>query len=45
MRWEVLDWNAPAIKFYQDLGAQFLNEWKSAVLIGDPLQSVAEEAQ
>lgn len=45
MRWEVLDWNAPAIKFYQNLGAQFLNEWKSAVLIGDPLQSVAEEAQ
>ena len=45
MRWEVLDWNAPAIKFYNDLGAVFLDEWKSAVLIGDPLQAVAEEAK
>jgi GNAT superfamily N-acetyltransferase len=45
MRWEVLDWNAPAIKFYSDLGASFLDEWKSAVLIGDPLQAVAEEAK
>jgi GNAT superfamily N-acetyltransferase len=45
MRWEVLDWNAPAIKFYSDLGAVFLDEWKSACLIGDPLQAVAEEAK
>ena len=45
MRWEVLDWNAPAIKFYSDMGAVFLDEWKSAVLIGDPLQAVAEEAK
>jgi GNAT superfamily N-acetyltransferase len=45
MRWEVLDWNAPAIKFYSDMGAVFLDEWKSAVLIGDPLQAVAEEAR
>ena len=45
MRWEVLDWNASAIKFYGDLGASFLDEWKSAVLIGDPLQAVAEEAK
>ena len=45
MRWEVLDWNKPAIKFYEDLGAVFLDEWKSACLIGDPLQAVAEEAK
>lgn len=45
MRWEVLNWNAPAIKFYSDLGASFLDEWKAAVLIGDPLQAVAEEAK
>jgi GNAT superfamily N-acetyltransferase len=45
MRWEVLDWNRPAIKFYTDLGAGFLDEWKQAVLIGDPLQAVAEEAK
>jgi len=45
MRWEVLDWNTPAIDFYKSLGAVFLDEWKSACLIGDSLQSVAEEAQ
>jgi GNAT superfamily N-acetyltransferase len=45
MRWEVLDWNVPAIEFYRKLGAEFLDEWKSVVLIGDPLQAVAEEAK
>jgi GNAT superfamily N-acetyltransferase len=44
MRWEVLDWNAPAIDFYQKIGASFLEEWKSACLIGDALQSAAEAA-
>ena len=43
MRWEVLDWNTPAIDFYRNLGAVFLDEWKAAMLIGDALQSVAEE--
>jgi GNAT superfamily N-acetyltransferase len=42
MRWEVLDWNTPAIEFYRSLGASFLDEWKSACLIGDALQTVAE---
>jgi GNAT superfamily N-acetyltransferase len=45
MRWEVLDWNKPAIDFYQSLGAVFLDEWKSVCLIGDPLQSLAESAK
>lgn len=44
MRWEVLDWNTPAIEFYRSLGAVFLDEWKSACLIGDALQAAAEEA-
>jgi GNAT superfamily N-acetyltransferase len=26
LRWEVLDWNTPAIEFYEKLGATFLNE-------------------
>jgi GNAT superfamily N-acetyltransferase len=45
VRWEVLDWNAPAIGFYNKLGAVFLDEWKAACLIGDALQAVAEEAK
>jgi GNAT superfamily N-acetyltransferase len=44
MRCEMLEWNKPAIDFYDKLGAVFLEEWKSALLIGDALQAVAEEA-
>jgi diamine N-acetyltransferase len=44
MRCEVLEWNKPAIEFYSKLGAVFLDEWKSALLIGDALQAAAEEA-
>jgi GNAT superfamily N-acetyltransferase len=44
MRWEVLDWNTPAIEFYRSIGAVFLEEWKSACLIGDALQAAAEKA-
>ncbi len=42
VRWEVLDWNTPAIEFYRSVGAVFLDEWKSALLIGEALQAVAE---
>jgi hypothetical protein len=27
MEWQVLDWNAPAIAFYQRLGASHLQGW------------------
>ena len=45
MRWEVLDWNTQAIDFYNNLGALFLDEWKSVCLIGDALETVAKEAK
>jgi GNAT superfamily N-acetyltransferase len=45
MRWEVLDWNKPAIDFYNRLGAAFLDEWKAVMLIGDALQSAASSAK
>jgi GNAT superfamily N-acetyltransferase len=45
MRWEVLDWNKPAIDFYRRLGAVFLDEWKAVMLIGDPLQAAADSAK
>jgi GNAT superfamily N-acetyltransferase len=45
LRWEVLDWNAPAIDFYRSIGASFMDEWKSAVLIGDALETVAKNAK
>jgi len=42
VRWEVLDWNQPAIDFYKRLGATFLDRWKSVLLTGEPLERAAE---
>ncbi|HEX6804100.1 MAG TPA: GNAT family N-acetyltransferase [Terriglobales bacterium] len=43
LRWEVLDWNKPAIDFYEKMGAEFLDEWRAVMLIGDPLQAAAKK--
>src|SRR5689334_9312283 len=32
MRWEVLDWNELAIKFYRSLGGKFFDEWRQVFL-------------
>jgi len=42
VRWEVLDWNQPAIDFYKRLGATFLDQWKSVLLTGEALERAAE---
>jgi len=44
IRWEVLDWNEPAIKFYRALGATFLDQWTSVVLTGEALERAADSA-
>ncbi len=38
MEWAVLDWNAPAIAFYESLGARRLREWQICRLTGAALQ-------
>jgi GNAT superfamily N-acetyltransferase len=38
IRWEVLDWNQPAIDFYKRLGATFFDQWKSVLLTGEALE-------
>jgi GNAT superfamily N-acetyltransferase len=38
MEWSVLDWNEPAINFYEALGARRLNEWTTCRLAGDGLR-------
>ncbi len=45
LRWEVLDWNTPALEFYRSLGAVFLDEWKAGMLLGDALKAMAKESQ
>ena len=38
MEWAVLDWNAPAIAFYESLGAKRLREWQLCRLAGADLE-------
>jgi GNAT superfamily N-acetyltransferase len=40
MEWAVLDWNTPAIDFYEKLGARRLNDWTICRLDGDALARV-----
>jgi len=37
MEWAVLDWNQPAIDFYESLGAQRMRAWQICRLTGDSL--------
>jgi GNAT superfamily N-acetyltransferase len=39
--WSVLDWNEPAIQFYESLGALPQNEWVGYRLTGQPLLDLA----
>ncbi|WP_043831151.1 GNAT family N-acetyltransferase [Muricoccus aerilatus] len=39
--WQVLDWNEPAIKFYEGLGAEALDEWRGRRVSGDALARLA----
>jgi GNAT superfamily N-acetyltransferase len=39
--WAVLDWNAPAIGFYDKLGAQMLIDWRICRLTGPALDALA----
>mgnify|MGYP001369136624 FL=1 len=40
--WSVIDWNQPAIKFYDSLGAKPQNEWITYRLSGEELRNLAE---
>jgi GNAT superfamily N-acetyltransferase len=42
MRWEVLDWNETAIKFYRSLGGKFCDEWRQVLLEADALNRLAD---
>ena len=42
LEWAVLDWNAPAICFYDALGAEALDEWTGRRLSGAALSRLAE---
>jgi GNAT superfamily N-acetyltransferase len=39
--WVALDWNTPALRFYEKLGAQVLDDWKLHRLSGEGLRRAA----
>jgi GNAT superfamily N-acetyltransferase len=41
LEWAVLDWNAPAIAFYEHLGARRMDDWTVCRLSGDALDALA----
>ena len=41
--WQVLDWNVPAIQFYESLGANVLREWLTVRMDGAALERLASE--
>ena len=43
VEWSVLDWNTPAIRFYQKLGAVTMDEWTVHRLTGEALARLAAE--
>lgn len=45
LQWDVLDWNEPAIRFYEGLGARPLAEWTIYRLEGEALEALAAEAR
>ncbi len=45
LEWAVLGWNAPAIGFYERLGAHPLDEWTTFRLTGDALVALADAAR
>lgn len=42
--WVALDWNTDAHRFYEELGAEMLPEWRTFRVVGDSLRRLAEEA-
>ncbi len=42
--WSVLDWNEPAIAFYQRMGADILPDWRICRVTGQALIHLAESA-
>ncbi|HEY9701903.1 MAG TPA: GNAT family N-acetyltransferase [Allocoleopsis sp.] len=42
LEWSVLDWNEPAIKFYQKMGADILPDWRICRVTDTSLKQLSE---
>jgi GNAT superfamily N-acetyltransferase len=43
--WAALDWNEPALRFYDALGAELLADWRTLRLDGEQLRALAGQAR
>ena len=43
LEWSVLDWNTPAIRFYEGLGATVMPDWRIARVVGSAIDALAAE--
>jgi GNAT superfamily N-acetyltransferase len=43
-QWQVLDWNEPAVRFYESLGANILREWWTVRVEGDAIARLGTNA-
>jgi len=41
-QWQVLDWNIPAISFYESLGAKVMKEWLTMRVSGEALRELGK---
>ncbi|MEM6521580.1 MAG: GNAT family N-acetyltransferase [Cyanobacteria bacterium P01_C01_bin.70] len=42
LEWNVLDWNSPAITFYERIGAEIKPEWQLCRVAGEALKNLAQ---
>ncbi len=43
-QWQVLDWNTPAIEFYESLGAKVMKQWLTMRVSGEALRKLGEQS-
>jgi GNAT superfamily N-acetyltransferase len=44
LEWDVLQWNAPALAFYERIGANMLTEWRIMRVADEALLSLTAKA-
>lgn len=44
LQWDVLEWNTPAVGFYEQMGAKMLTEWRTMRVTGDALPALASQS-
>ena len=45
MEWAVLDWNEPALNFYNKIGATEMTEWKMFRLTENKMKELLKESE